>query len=336
MSDTSPDISINTNNAHFFIAICKKGSHSFLMLGLHENYQVSHLLCRVGKFFDVGSEKPDCFSINKLLFEAIVSSSKGKIKDEGIYRKSKTKKLITYQAYDINYKQYREFIKLLEGLQTEDNQFECYKPFEKQGEEQGNQVVLKLTKDIVVTPRLNMEDLKEETGEVSVTNTCRHTAIQLAKDVRHAPVSSLVSSNFYSDLPYTTQLKNGVPTTDIPFYVLPVSPVAYPELSDEKRSILFKLYSRMEHLLLIDTHSEQTQNKFQCLKELYNEISGPQKELSLNQLLISIQAWKEVNTAKLNVLRVTYFWDSFFTRKSATSMLITEIEQDLQRAQQAQ
>jgi hypothetical protein len=114
---------------------------------------------------------------------------------------------------------------------------------------------------------------------------------------------------------------------------LPVAPTACASLDEGKKAILFKLYSRMEHLLLIDTHSDLTKNKFQSLKDLYNEIAGPQKDLNLGQLLESIQGWKQANKDHLNVLRVTYFWDSFFTRESATSTLITEIEHDLQQTQ---
>ena len=72
--------------------------------------------------------------------------------------------------------------------------------------------------------------------------------------------------------------------------------------------------------------------KFQGLKDLYAEIAGPQKDLTLDELLFSIQSWKEANKSTLNVLREKYFWDYFFTRESATSRLITEIEHDLEKA----
>lgn len=86
----------------------------------------------------------------------------------------------------------------------------------------------------------------------------------------------------------------------------------------------------MEHMLLIEPHSERTQNKFNCLKSLYSNMLGPQKSLTLEQLLASINIWKQENESTLKVLRKTYFWDSFFTRQSASMKLITEIEQDLQ------
>ena len=154
-----------------------------------------------------------------------------------------------------------EFIQILESLQTGKNKFKCYKPVK----EEGNTAVLELTSDLVFSPRQKMEDIRDNASEVSVDNTCRHPGVESFK-TRHAPPSSLVSSVFLMELPYTTRLDYGVPSPKIPFYVLPLSPTAFPDLDEEKRAILFKLYSRMEHLLLIDTRSPQTQNKFRSLK----------------------------------------------------------------------
>ncbi|BCA94787.1 hypothetical protein TUM19329_11480 [Legionella antarctica] len=324
-------ISINKDKSKFFIAICKQGAHSFLMLGVYDQNQVTHLLCRVGKFFDVPRESKSnkCFTSSRLLFNAFFSSSTAKIIDEQLFRKTKGEVPISYQAHDLSYQHYLEFIQLLEGLQTDDNAYNCYKPVTVQQSE----ITLMLTSDLIFTPRTDLEDIIADTSEIRLNNTCRHSAIKLVEEARHASVSSLVSSNFVSDLPYQTRLDFGKPTSELPFYVLPPPPIAYPDLSVEQRSVVTKLYTRMEHLLLVDPHSELTKNKFGSLKELYTEITGPQKDLTLAQLLFSIQSWKEENKSTLNVLRKKYFWDYFFTRVSATTQLVTEIEQDLEQAQ---
>ena len=323
-------ITINKDQDHFFIAICKQGNHSFLMLGIYEQNRVPQLLCRVGKFFDVPRNPRDrnCFNSSRLLLNALFSSSRAKIIDERLSRANKGETPISYQAYDLSYQHYLEFIQRLEGLQTGDNKYKCYKPVA----ENGNEVSLSLTSALVFTPQTDAGDISDDTSEVSIKNTCRHTAIKLIEEVQHTPISSLVSSNFLSNLPYQTRLDYGKPSDAIPFYVLPPSPAAYPDLSEEKRSVLTKLYGRMERVLLIDPYSVQTQNKFQGLKDLYAEIAGPQKDLTLDELLFSIQSWKEANKSTLNVLREKYFWDYFFTRESATSRLITEIEHDLEKA----
>ncbi|MCL9682692.1 hypothetical protein [Legionella maioricensis] len=324
-------ISIDKDKDHFFIAICKQGKHSFLMLGIYDQNQVTQLLCRVGKFFDVPQNPKDrgyC-DTNRRLCNALFSSSRAKIMDERLSRETKGEIPISYQAYDLSYQHYLEFIQHLESLQTDDNKYKCYKPIaEKQGK-----VHLKLTRELIFTPQTNSGDIADSASEVSINNTCRHTAIKLIEEVQHTPISSLVSSSFLRDLPYQTRLDYGQPSAELPFYVLPPSPAAYPDLSEEKRSVMTKLYARMERVLLIDPHSVKTQNKFQCLKDLYTEITGPQKDLTLDELLFSIQSWKQANESILNGLREKYFWDYFFTRQSATSRLITEIEQDLERAQ---
>lgn len=87
----------------------------------------------------------------------------------------------------------------------------------------------------------------------------------------------------------------------------------------------------MERMLLLETNSQATEDKFLRLKELYLNIVGPQK-LSLSELLQSIQTWKQENQSILTALR-KIFLGFIFTRKSATMSLIEEVERDLQVAQ---
>src|SRR5690606_38778506 len=142
-----------------------------------------------------------------------------------------------------------------------------------------------------------------------------HSAIALVETTQHAPVASLISSHFLTSLPYKTVLDYGKPSDDIPFYVLPA---AFSELGKANTKIITKLYQRMEQMLLLEPNSQSTQDKFLRLKELYLNIIGPQKKLSFAELLQSIQTWKKDNELILTSLRKKYFWDSFFTRKSAT------------------
>lgn len=313
-------IQINKNTSRFFIAINKINHHSFLMLGTYDKNKVAHLLCRVGKSLQKEEDTNAC-----VYYKIFSSHVKSELIDEGVSRKKRNKAAISYQAYDITYDQYLQFIQMLESIQTDTNRFSCYKP----SGQNGNNVTLELT-SLKLIPKTNTRDLNSEVNEFNINKTCRHTAINLVEQVQGVPVASLVSKKFFMDLPYKTALEYGKPCKEIPFYVLPVSPAAFPDLTAEKKCIVEKLYRQMEHMLLLAPNSEQTQNKFNCLKDLYTEILGPQKQLSLNELLESIQNWKQINESTLKVLRKTYFWDSFFTRESATMKLITEIEQDLQ------
>ena len=331
VKNTMPDIiTVDKDKEHFFIAICKQGNHTFLMLGVYDGHQVSHLLCRVGKVFDVPAESDErgCNLLGKKFCNAFFYNNEAAaIQDEGVSRKKKGEIPISYQAYELKYENYLEFIKILEGLQIKNPRYKyrCYKPVY----EEGNQVWLKPTREIKLTPKANLDELHTVTDEIGIKNTCRHGAIKLVEEVRQIQVSPMVSSNFFTDLPYKTELDYGKPSLEIPFYVLPFPPESYSDLSKEKKEVITKLYLRMERMLLIDPYSLKTQQKFQSLKELYNDISGPQKDLTLDELLLSIQVWKETNKANLNNLRETFIWDYFFTRQSATSKLINEIEQDL-------
>lgn len=325
-------ISINNETDHFFISICKMNQHSFIMLGVYNNFQVSHLLCRVGKIFDLPNQTgiiKKCLESYGALGGAIFASSKAKILDEGISRKRKGQIPVSYQAYDISYEQYCEFIHYLESIQTENNQFQCFKPFVQDG----NVVHFSQTSARVFPTSVHWRELQTEINEISTSNTCRHSAIKLIEAVTKTPVSSLVSPYFFINLPYKTQLDYGKPSKNMPFYVLPSPPPPiHPGFNKEKRLIAKKLYQRMERLPLLEPNSSMTGQKFDSLKSLYLQIIGPQKKQSINELLLGIQKWKEKNRPCLQTLRRTYFWDSFITRESATMKLIKEIEEDLKRA----
>ncbi|KTD56158.1 hypothetical protein Lsai_2288 [Legionella sainthelensi] len=321
-------IIINTKKDKLFISINKQGVHSFIMLGLYDQNKAKHVLCRVGKFGDSDDKDPNCALVTKFLCNALFYKNKARLGDEGVTRDAKGATAITYQAYDITYDQYLEFIGILESLQTKKNKFFCYKPVATND----NTVTLELSNNLIFSPRLKNK-IKENVNELHIGNTCRHSAIALVEATQHAPVASLVSTSFFIGLPYNTVLDYGKPSEEIPFYVLPAPPVAFSGLGPIKTKIITKLYHRMERMLLLETNSQATEDKFLRLKELYLNIVGPQKKLSLSELLQSIQTWKQDNQSILTALRKKYFWDSFFTRKSATMSLIEEVERDLQVAQ---
>lgn len=320
-------IDINKNKDTFFISINKSGAHTFIMLGVYDQHKVKHLLGRVGKvaipdgYYDFAL----CDDVQFML-QALFTEAKARLVDEGIARRSLTLRAINYQAYDITYAQYINFIHVLEALQTPVNKFTCYMP----DYECGEGVSLSYRNVDENLPQSKIDKIKESVAGLNIGNTCRHTAINLVEEVQQAPVSSSVSSIFFHNLPYETNLEYGKPSADIPFYVLPITPAAYPNLAESKKWIVEKLYRRMEQMLLLDQHSQQTQDKFAQLKVLYKQIIGPQQQLSLGALLLSIQQWKQDNQANLAVLRKTYLWDFFCTRQSATMKTVQQIEDYLQ------
>lgn len=322
-------IVVNEQEDHFFISINKIGGHSFVMLGIYDQNNIQHVLCRVGKVVDSDKNDSICSIGVKFWYNVLFFSSKAKLIDEKIIRFNRELQPISYQAYDISFNQYLEFIRILESLQTEKIKFTCYKPKKIKDKK----IILEFTDELLCPKEpIPIAQIKDNLSELSIKNTCRHSAIALIEATLHTPIASLVSSNWFTDLPYETVLEYGKPSKNIPFYVLPASPHAFPELNETKKKIITKLYSRMEQMLCLNIHERGTQEKYLQLKELYLQILGVQKELPLNELLESIQNWKQQNQSVLSTLRKTYFWDYFLKRQSATMNLISEVEHDLKTA----
>lgn len=326
-------ITVDVQAERFFIALCKQEEHTFLMLGTYYEHRVTRLLCRVGKFFNRDGE-PDHWSTSpKLLIRAFFSSARAHLQNEGLYRDRKASTPISYQAFDISFSNYCEFVRFLESIQTEKNRFYCFKPLSKSAEDP-NKMDMDVTDDPYFAP-LAKPELAYEVSHINLSHTCRHTGMKLIEEVTKNSISNMsstISSYFFVDLPNTTRLDYGLPSNDIPFYVLPPPPASYPGLNAEQFKIVAKLYRRMESLLDLDPHSEQTQDKFNSLKNLYREMVNMQPDVPLEDLLKGLQEWKQANAKNLGTLRETFFWDSFFTRRSATLKMFDEIELSLNNA----
>lgn len=319
---------LNLDDSQFFIAIGKSKAHSFVMLGTYQDNQVQHLLCRVGKGFHL--ENKALCSVLAALSHSVYSTTAAKCFDEGISRKKLGHHPISYQAYDLSFAQYLEFVRILEAIQEEENKFFCYKLIERQS----NWVVLEATSELIGDEKRSLSpDLFSALHRLSLENTCRHGAIKLIEETLQQPVSPMVSRSFFSELACRTFMDFGVPSPDLPFYVLPPPPNSYQKLGAEKMLLLQGLYTRMQEMLLLDANSQATQEKFLCLKNFYQQqLIDEIKEPSLERLLFSIQQWKNEHSTLLNKLRKTYFWDEFMTRKSKTFTMIETLEQELKKS----
>ncbi|KTD67871.1 hypothetical protein Lste_1029 [Legionella steelei] len=366
-----PDkLKINKKTDHFFISINKrKGDvHSFVMLGIYDpkKNKVQRVLCRVGKWGDSGIDEPDYADSMTFICNALFFSNKSKLGDEGVWREGAELQPMSYQAYDISYEQYLEFVQILESIQTDKNTFGCYKPGIKENpqktaqdhtteqpqvEDSGslspsepatlvssepqdeNPDLVTLTYSIQrVFPSRDVRKVQESVNGLNIHNTCRHSAIRLVEEVQHAPVGSMVSSCFLWGLPYETYLDHGKPSENVPFYALPAPPTTFAHLDEIKLNVLKKLYTRMEEMLCLEPDSPDTQDKFATLRDKYLDLAGPKNDLSLDALLEDIHTWKVTNKSTLEVLREKYLWDylPFFKRTSSTMKLVSELENDLE------
>ncbi|CAM2995922.1 hypothetical protein [Legionella worsleiensis] len=317
---------LNTQKDKFFIALGKQHDHSFVMFGVYDQNKVRRLLCRVGKHkYEPDDEKTNIIVKGvRNLSNFFFSSVKAKLGSEPIYKKKPCVDPISYQAYEATYEQYLELIGIIEGVSQKKRPIWCFKPYDH-----NDDYVLLTEKNSRVTQKTDHhKEIKDNVESLSVSNTCRHTAIRLVEEVLKTPLSPSISSRYFVDFLCKTQLVHGVPSSDIPFYVLPIPPNQFTTQSPAHQDILKKLYARMEHLITLDPNSVATMEKFNSIKAQYNQLAGS-PALSLEQLLESIQSWKERDKALLSTLRKTYIWDFFLNRSSATMDTVNEIESSL-------
>ncbi|KTD23802.1 Uncharacterised protein [Legionella lansingensis] len=314
----------------FFIAIAKQEGHSFVFAGIKQKGKI-HLLARVGKVFK--PQKGKCL-IPKALCNAVFFQAQAQIEDEGIARPDGWESSISYAAHAISYQQYLQFVALLEEIETEDS-FECYKP--------GEEGELEFTGKKVLASKSDEKNACATKiiarGQVlNLSNTCRHTAIDLIKYVcNDEQVTHDISRTFFCNLPLETFLvaNDGKPfllgdddqayclvhpDPELPFYILPPPPTSFKNLPAFQRRVLNDLYRRMEEMLRIAPNSPDTQTKFELLKTLYNEKSGPCM-VGFATFISDIANWHERHQKEINTLRETNLVDCFFTRKSTTQKM---------------
>lgn len=304
----------------FFIALGKKGPHSFVMLGVIQN-GVPTLLCNIGKQIlqeNIGKSE---FALG-----AVFGKVQAELSQESIYLGGK----ISYSAYAISYNQYNGFGKLLSFARRESD-IACYQP-----DRENADTVIMAKK---VLPPLDLTQANEEEQTIAersyyinVNNNCRHTGIDLveyALGIKH--LTDNISRLFFLNLPISTHFSNGKP--DQYFYVFPIPP-AGKDLDQNKKAILTKIYQRMEKLIAMDPYADSTIQKFNVLKELYyKQTDVPNNDI--DAALTAIRQWKTDYGDLIGQLRNSNFLKRFFITQTATEIMANEIETSLVTASTA-
>ncbi|AHE67736.1 hypothetical protein [Legionella oakridgensis] len=301
---------IHKEQDEFFIALAKKGGHSFIMLGvMQENKPV--LLARVGK---IVIDSDDCCKLSgKLLF----TGAKAELQSESLHPKGE----ISYSAYAISYRQYLQFTKLMSFAQR--GSISCYLPDSE--DDTTATLKLKTIQKRELSPDNTEQERKivEKTHHTTLSNTCRHTAIDLIEYTQGIrTLTNNVSRLFFRSLPLKTNFSYGVPQDH--FYIFPLPPDAYPA-EKEKKTILTKIYQRMENLLKKDPYGENTLAKFSALKQLYIQQAGIPMD-DMEQALASIRTWKSMHQPVIEHLREQSFFGKLFVSVSSTKSMADEIE----------
>lgn len=312
------------------MGIGKTNWHSFVFFGTYKENQVVQLLARVGKGINEDyQESNSCVELLKILFSSTPSTT---LVNEKIRHNEEGHYPISYQAYDISYEQYLNYLLISERLQTEKNRFYSYKPVRYYGDK----VLLSYNDNSMFNEFAeadksikDQERIKTSFNRFSLWNTCRHSAIAFVETIQGRTFSDHISSFFFFNLSGQTFLDFGSPTQTLPFYVLPKPPMPTEQLGI-KYELAKKLYQRLEDLLRVNPHSAETQRKFNLLKALYVQKVNASADLNLQTLYEDIVTWKNEHKETLGVLRKTYFWDNLFSRKAASLALVEELETDLQ------
>ncbi|ARG96921.1 hypothetical protein B6N58_04135 [Legionella micdadei] len=234
---------------------------------------------------------------------------------------------ISYAAYAITFEQYKQFLRIIPFVQKS-QEISCFQPVDTQDDK----IILE-KKGFPYAENLNdantqERDIVARACYLHPNNTCRHTGIDLIEYTLGIPhLTDNISRQFFVNLPVSANFSWGVP--DRYFYVFPLPPDGYPA-DETKKAILTKIFRRMENLLKKDPYSENTIQKFEALKNLYNEQAGiPDNDIE--QALKSIRIWKSTNHDVICQLRAQSFLGKLFVSTSSTKAMADDIEDALER-----
>lgn len=322
----------------YFISIAKRGEHSFIMLGVVVNGE-KKILTSVGKYVPLG------WNLVLLPFTHINSS----LYDD---RERQNDSTINYSAYTISYHQALSFIALIEKIddqqairRTQKNKeyrsIGAFRPLLPADDSQETETVTFRYDSVRHPSKINpdTDTLCSNVRHLGKCNTCRHTSVNLLNYARQSKRPDYISRQFFFDLPVQTNLIGGVPDPKIPFYILPLPPTAFPNITSNAASakIMEKLFRRMENIITLQSNSLATETKFNKLKSLYNDLVKSKEATEANHatpeeivtsILDSISAWRklEVNKDVFQLRRTYFFIDDVFTRKSATEKMFDAFE----------
>ncbi|BCA95725.1 hypothetical protein TUM19329_20860 [Legionella antarctica] len=340
----------------YFVSIVKQDIHSFMMLGVMHNGSPK-LLARVGKTNDID---PDFGKTVLMTGKAISFGTLSRITDEGLWRSKDSVAVINYQAYAINYEQFKQFLELTAEIEKkqlvnpdisagilrvyrknhpneevtdkkimEDEAIKCYVPVSEEADNDEVRFELKALKDcnFTVSDQAKVEKISKEVQEIHISNTCRTSALNIVEVV--LGFATDVSKYFFVSPKYKTLLIAGQPDKES-FYIFPPPPNVFKESSDQQHRILSKLYKRMEEIPLSNPEDPKTRAKFDAIKTMYNDIAG-QNTLTATQLLGSIMKYEAEKSQALFEKRSPGFFSNLFSLSSSTERLFKSIKSELEK-----
>ena len=295
-----------SSNSEFFIALCKKGLHSYITLGVRNEDKIE-VLAAFGK---MGGDDASCCA-------ALFWDTSAEIYNEDFMISSinSKKKQVSYKAYSLKYQHYLHFLHYLKLLslsqkRTNDDRLFAYCP-DKINPFQFDWGCIETFE--APNPLSNTVDFYEHGRLGVLSNSCRHSAIRLTKQATQRTDLGLgISPWFFKNPPLTGVFSNGKLDQISPyFYILPFPPTSFDPISSSKLKIISRLYRRLDEIILSEQTNPMTIEKFEKIKGLYNRLTGD-SQLSIFDIMKGIEAWEVENKALISTHR-KYHWISFQT-----------------------
>ena len=303
------------SRSEFFVALCKRGVHSYVTLGVTLGDK-TEVLAAVGKVAHY-----DAWMCSFLLWDTEAFVKNERFMFGGV-------RGVLYKAYAINYQHYLEFLRYLQQLslaqlRTKKVSFSlmayCPSPERPTWLEWKAVDHFEKQEQIVCPPNMDRH------GRIGfLANNCRHSAIRLTQQAsERIDLGRGVSSFFFNKPPLQAVFSDGKVKSATPFYILPLPPNAFGQMSPQILRVITQLYQRLDELVLIEQNNLLTIQKFQQLKSLYTDLTRDCKT-SIMDMMRGIEAWEKANDSLISAHRKPH-WISFQT---ATQKMFANFHQE--------
>jgi hypothetical protein len=322
----------------FFIALCKifqpqesftRFDHSYVLTGAGESdFSTAYVFSATGKKFadELTDIDTDNLSLRKKLahqYNVVMKTAResldADVLDEPLLKRTHIaddkEYHLQYQAYEISYAQYEEYIRLLYAISprqsftyyfsTSLKEFKCSKEdnFSSTARPENKKSLPTLsTKKLTIFKKFD------------AMNTCRHGAVEILKQLG-IPDETL-STNWMTNLPQVATVKNGRITT--PLFVIPIPPdLQLKKDEPEFYHLIQTLHQDIQKLAMTNYGLELAHQKFTALRELYKSLcAGSHDWIAVNA---TVERWKEkksahtkeTNFALINKTRQTFLFPFF-------------------------
>ncbi len=321
-------IEISKNHEYFF-AICARGKHSFVMIGVKDNdTQEFYHLFSVGKFFVMNNSTP-----RQLYLKMLFSSAPSRLRMETLFYKEndiigefeEITDVFSYKSYVFSEEQYLRFLQHVSDCHARTKHIYAYQKYVESNENTDKTTF----KYLPIPASTGQEVVFDENASFnSAENSCRSTAIEMTKDATSMSTNDdSISTTFLSALPYIGCINNGKLNRD--FLVFPMPPEQN-NLSANVYSMLKIVYKHLETIPKKFAENHHTYAKFNAVKRLHTLLDA-NKSQDIFTLSDTVRGWENDHRDLIDIQRGF----SMYSR-TATRQMLSNLETFLIRISRTQ